>query len=125
MPNNSRKGTAREYAVIDSFVDSGFWFIKANRSGQVIAERRAAARIPGDVFVWHPHYGGFQIEVGGAGKRLAREFEELRARLLIGFRPLVVMFTKGAGKKMQRRYYTSPDDRFDTITAMLERTQTA
>lgn len=117
--SDSAKGTAREYAVIDTFVERGFQFIKANRSGQAISERYQDARIPGDVFVWHPIHGGWQIEVGGAGKRLGVEFAELRARLLVGFRPLVVMFTKGAGKKVMRRYYTSPTDRFDDVDAML------
>lgn len=117
--SSSSKGTGREYAVIDTFIECGFWYIKANRSGQAIAEHRQPARIPGDVFVWHPNHGGYQIEVGGSGKRLRVEFEELRARLLVGFRPLVVMFTKGSGKQMKRRYYTSEHDRFDSIDALL------
>ena len=57
--------------------------------------------------------------MSGAGKRLRVEFEELQARLLIGFRPLLVIFTKGTGKVVKRRYYTSPTDRFDSLDALL------
>lgn len=113
MPN-SQLGTRREYLVIDTFVARGFWWIKAHRSGQSINESRAAARIPGDLFVWSAT-AAFQCEVGGSGKRLGHEFAELRARALPGFRPLVVMFRGG-----RRWYYTSPSDRHGTLDAVLE-----
>ncbi len=118
--SSSAKGTRREYDVIDSFVEHGFWWVKANRSGQAIAEERKDFRIPCDALVWHPNHGGYQIEVGGSGKRLRVEFEELRARLLVGFRPLVVTFAKrGKSKAVTRMYYTSPSDRFESIDELL------
>lgn len=112
--SSSSKGTRREYDVIDSFIKHGFWYYKANRSGQCIKEERKPFRIPGDILVMHPEIAAFQIEVGGAGKRLGVEFAELRARLLPGFAPLVVMFKGG-----KRWYYFSEDERYPTVDALL------
>jgi hypothetical protein len=100
--------------VLDPFVDLGFWYIKPTGSGQAIKEKYAKARIPGDLFVWHPNHGGFQIEVGGANKRVTSEIAEMRARLLVGFTPLVVLFRKG-----KRAYFLSRTSSFATVPELL------
>jgi hypothetical protein len=113
--SSSSLGTRREYDVIDTFIARGFWWLKANRSGQSIEKTRAAARIPCDVLFYAPNHGYVQVEAGGAGKRLAVTFTELRERLLPGASPMLVMF-----KNRKRYYYISEDDRFDSLDDALD-----
>lgn len=113
--SSSSLGTRREYDVIDTFVACGFWWLKANRSGQSVEPVRAASRIPCDALFFHPRVGLIQTEVGGAGKRLAVTFAELRERLLPGAAPMIVTFVK-----RRRWYYTSESDRHETLSDALD-----
>lgn len=114
-PRGGHTGKGREYAVLDSFVDAGFWYIKAHRSGQAIKNSYALSRIPGDLFVWHPKHGGFQVEVGGVNKRIVTEVERIKERLLVGFVPLIVVFRRG-----KREYCLGSRDRFSTLDDLLD-----
>jgi hypothetical protein len=118
MGRDSRKGHRREYDVIDSFCAAGFHWTKAQRSGQSVHDERRKWRIPGDLFLWHPHVGGFQAEVGGS-KNISAEFAELRGCLIAGFRPLLVLWRK-SGKIRKRWYYITEGDRFATVPELLE-----
>jgi len=114
------RGVAREYHVIDQFISLGFWYAKAHRSGQAISDHHSAARIPFDVIVFRDGGPAFQIECGGAGKRVDAEIRELRERLLPGFRPLVVLYRNGAVRSAEVTYYLSRHRKFATIDALLD-----
>ena len=113
-----QRGVDREYHVIDDFIAHGFFYAKAHRSGQAISEHRANARIPGDVF--RDQGPAFQIEVGGANKRVDAEIHEMRARLLPGFQPLVILYRNGAVRSADVTYYLSRSLKFTTIDALIE-----
>ena len=81
---------------------------------------RANARIPGDVFVFRDQGPAFQIEVGGANKRIDAEIHEMRARLLPGFQPLVILYRNGAVRSADVTYYLSRPRKFETIDALIE-----
>ena len=115
-----QRGVDREYHVIDDFIAHGFFYAKAHRSGQAISEHRANARIPGDVFVFRDQGPAFQIEVGGANKRVDAEILEMRARLLPGFQPLVILYRNGAVRSADVTFYLSRSRKFATIDALIE-----
>lgn len=118
MGRASRTGHRREYDAIDAFCAEGFYWAKTQRSGQSINKRRAALRLPGDIFLWNPVFGGFQVEVGGS-KNINAEFRELRARLIAGFQPLLVLWRK-SGKVRRRWYYLTEGERYPDVPTLLE-----
>ena len=115
----NQRGVDREYHVIDDFIAHGFLYAKAHRSGQAISAHRAAARIPGDVFVFRDQGPAFQIEVGGSGKRVDAEIAEMRARVLPGFTPLVILYRNGAVRSADVTYYLSRSLKFSSIDALI------
>lgn len=100
--------------MIDTFVAARFYWMKANVSGKSSHEVRTPWRIPGDVIFCREDML-LQVEVGGAGKRLAVAFAELNETRLAGSHSMVIRFVKG-----RRYYYTSPDQRFDVLEDALD-----
>ena len=84
------------------------------------ALRRLAEQNGGDVFVFRDQGPAFQIEVGGANKRVDAEIAEMRARLLPGFQPLVILYRDGAVRSADVTYYLSRACKFTTIDALIE-----
>ncbi len=107
-------GHRRVTDVINAFVEHGFYWMKANVSGKSSHEVRTPWRIPGDVIFCREDML-LQVEVGGAGKRLATAFAELNETRLAGSHTMVIRFLKG-----KRWYYVSPDDRFTSLDDALD-----
>jgi hypothetical protein len=107
-------GHRRVTDVIDTFVAHGFYWMKANVSGKSSHEVRTPWRLPGDVIFCRVDML-LQVEVGGAGKRLATAFAELNETKLAGSHSMVIRFVKG-----KRWYYVSPDERHDVLEDALD-----
>jgi hypothetical protein len=107
-------GHRRVTDVINTFVASGFYWLKANVSGKSSHKERTPWRIPGDVIFCREDML-LQVEVGGAGKRLAVAFAELNETKLAGSHSMVIRFVGG-----KRWYYVSPDERHSDLNDALD-----
>lgn len=121
MSSSTRTGTDREMRVGHQLAARGFRWCKVSRSGKTpITER--TERIRADLICFAPRDEDFcmpnlLVSVGGAGKRIAPAFKELRECMPITFAPLVVTFVR-----RRSWWYTDPDNRFespdDALTAL-------
>lgn len=102
----------------------GYRCARVSASGQRRGKRREEKGIPGDVIAWAPSdspWPHLLVEVGGSGKRIAVTFAEmLEYPIPMGHVPLVVVCVK-----RRWRWYTSSDDRHDTLLEALEALATA
>jgi len=111
-------GGARVGKIITQLHALSFHCARLSASGQRRGKRRLENGLAGDIIALAPQHSGLPhllAEVGGAGKRIAVAFAELREGMPPGFAPLVVVF-----RNRKCFYYPDEDVRHDALREALE-----
>jgi len=112
-------GNAREHTLEARLWPYGYRTMLSKGSGQRIAASAAEGPLRGDLIAIAPVNSGLPhllFECGGIGKRLGTTFAEMTREPLPG--GFVAMIARVVNRSWW--YYTSEDDRFDTLDDALD-----